>query len=136
MQITYQSEKPKNAHEVRDLLVSVGWGKAAQYDVSALQASSENMTSIFTAYDNGKLVGMARVLSDRHTVSWLVDVVVSPSYQSKGVGRTLVGMAMQEYAHTAFYTHGFENNQKFLSQCGLFDKTGKLISFTKAPKAA
>lgn len=79
---------------------------------------------------------MARVLSDGHTVSWLVDVVVAPSHQSKGVGKTLVGMALQEYAHTAFYTHGFESNQQFLASCGLFDKTGKLISFSKAAKAA
>lgn len=51
MQVTYHSEKPKNATEVRDLLVSVGWGKSEQYDLSSLQASTEGMSNIFTAYD-------------------------------------------------------------------------------------
>lgn len=134
--IVYQAEKPKNARDLLDLFVSVGWGKPEQYDLGLLQASIEGMTSIYTAYDDSRLVGMARVLSDGHTVSWLVDIAVAPTHQKQGIGRTLVNMAMQEYGHTAFYTHGFDKNQQFLQSCGLFNKTGMLISFTKAPRAA
>ncbi len=38
----------------------------------------------------GKLVGFARVVSDKATFAWLCDVVVLPGRQGKGVGRQLV----------------------------------------------
>lgn len=38
----------------------------------------------------GKLVGFARVVSDKATFAWLCDVIVLPGRQGKGVGRQLV----------------------------------------------
>jgi N-acetylglutamate synthase-like GNAT family acetyltransferase len=40
--------------------------------------------------EHGKLVGFARVVSDKATFAWLCDVIVLPGRQGKGVGRQLV----------------------------------------------
>ena len=40
--------------------------------------------------DEGKLIGFARLVTDRATFAWLCDVVVLPGKQGKGLGRALV----------------------------------------------
>jgi len=40
--------------------------------------------------DEGKLIGFARLVTDRATFAWLCDVIVLPGKQGKGVGRNLV----------------------------------------------
>jgi GNAT superfamily N-acetyltransferase len=48
----------------------------------------------FGAYDDGRLVGYARVVTDRATFAWLCDVYVDPS--ARGIG---VGVALMEAVH-------------------------------------
>lgn len=131
--IEFSSQKLPDPISLRDLFVSVGWGKAEEYDLGSLQASLDGMSRIYSAYDGVGLVGIARVLSDGQTVTQLIDVVVSPSHQKQGVGRKLVMMMLKEYSHTAIYADSFEGNAAFFQSCGLFNKTGKLIVFSKAP---
>jgi N-acetylglutamate synthase-like GNAT family acetyltransferase len=40
--------------------------------------------------DKGKLIGFARLVTDKATFAWLCDVVVAPGKQGRGVGRALV----------------------------------------------
>lgn len=40
--------------------------------------------------DAGKLIGFARLVTDKATFAWLCDVVVLPGKQGKGLGRALV----------------------------------------------
>jgi GNAT superfamily N-acetyltransferase len=44
----------------------------------------------FGAYDDGTLVGYARVVTDRATFAWLCDVYVDPSRRGAGVGTALL----------------------------------------------
>jgi GNAT superfamily N-acetyltransferase len=44
----------------------------------------------FGAYDDGVLVGYARVVTDRATFAWLCDVYVDPSRRGAGVGTALI----------------------------------------------
>ena len=44
----------------------------------------------FGAYDDGRLVGYARVVTDRATFAWLCDVYVDPSRRGAGVGTALL----------------------------------------------
>lgn len=121
---------------VRDVFIAAGWGKESEYDLKILQASLKGMTRIYCAYDADKLIGIARVLSDGHTVSQLVDIVVIPSYQKQGIGRKLMAAFIEDYNHTAIYAEGLAGNDDFFAACGLKDRTGMLASFSRAPVAA
>ena len=44
----------------------------------------------FGAYDDGRLVGYARVVTDSATFAWLCDVYVDPAARGAGVGVTLM----------------------------------------------
>jgi len=40
--------------------------------------------------ESGKLIGFARLVTDKATFAWLCDVIVLPGRQGKGLGRALV----------------------------------------------
>lgn len=44
----------------------------------------------------GKIIGMGRVLFDFGYTAYLGDIIVSPDYQGKGVGKTIVEMLMSK----------------------------------------
>lgn len=46
--------------------------------------------------DAGKLIGFARLVTDKATFAWLCDVIVLPGKQGRGLGRALV-RTLQEH---------------------------------------
>ena len=64
------------------------WSPGIPREIVARAAS--NSICAIARDDHGKLIGFARVVSDRATFAWLCDVIVLPGRQGKGVGRKLV----------------------------------------------
>lgn len=50
----------------------------------------KNADITITAWDNGKLVGIARTLTDYGYVAYLADLAVDLEYQRMGIGRQLI----------------------------------------------
>jgi predicted N-acetyltransferase YhbS len=50
----------------------------------------ENASLTVTAWDGGRLIGIARCLTDFTYVAYLSDLAVDTGYQNKGIGRQLV----------------------------------------------
>jgi GNAT superfamily N-acetyltransferase len=48
----------------------------------------------FGAYEDGRQVGFARVVTDTATFAHLMDVFVLPEYRGRGFGKELVGAVM------------------------------------------
>jgi GNAT superfamily N-acetyltransferase len=72
---------------VADLFASVGWGGREPDDVRV--AFSRSTFKAF-AYDGEELVGLGRAIDDGKFYATIVDVVVQPAYQRRGVGRAIV----------------------------------------------
>ena len=49
-----------------------------------------NAFHITTVRDNGRAIGMIRVLSDGSYANFITDVMVIPEYQKRGIGRELM----------------------------------------------
>lgn len=71
---------------------SVGWDEIA---VKQAQTGINNSACIVSAICKGKTVGMARVVSDGGYVVLLVDVIVLPEFQGKGIGKTMLNKVME-----------------------------------------
>jgi GNAT superfamily N-acetyltransferase len=52
---------------------------------------------VVTARRGGKLVGLARALSDGATICYLQDVLVDPAEHRRGIGRALVEAVLDRY---------------------------------------
>ena len=59
-------------------------------DAQAIWKGFERSQLVLTAWLDGRLVGLARVLTDGVQVSYLCDLAVEPDVQGVGVGRKLV----------------------------------------------
>jgi N-acetylglutamate synthase-like GNAT family acetyltransferase len=66
------------------------WSPGIPRDVVA-RACANSMCAI-ARDDSGKLIGFARLVTDKATFAWLCDVIVLPGKQGKGLGRALVQM--------------------------------------------
>lgn len=55
----------------------------------------ENSLYTLIALDDGKPVGMARVVGDGGYVYFICDVIVRPAYQSRGLGRRIIEQVLQ-----------------------------------------
>jgi GNAT superfamily N-acetyltransferase len=76
----------------------------------------------FGAYDDGRLVGYARLVTDEATFAWLCDVYVAPDHRGRGVGTALMdavddwlrglgvrrAMLATADAHALYARYGFE----------------------------
>lgn len=83
--------------EVVDLYRAVGWTTYTDHP-DMLQAALAGSTRVATAHRSGRLVGLARVLSDGASICYLQDVLVHPDEQRNGTGRRLVLAALDPYA--------------------------------------
>ena len=73
--------------EVADLFAAVGWGSR---DPNHIRAAFGRSTFKAFAYQGHELVGFGRTIDDGKFYATVVDVVVSPAHQRKGVGRAIV----------------------------------------------
>jgi len=81
---------------VLSLYAAVGW-TAYTKDPDTLVAAIEGSTAIFTATDDGALVGLALVISDGATICYLQDLLVHPASQRQGIGTALVAAALAAF---------------------------------------
>lgn len=83
--------------EVEALYRAVGWSTYAD-DLTTLVAALKGSSRVVVARRGGRLVGLARVISDGASICYLQDVLVDPGEQRCGVGTALVHSAFGPYA--------------------------------------
>jgi GNAT superfamily N-acetyltransferase len=70
------------------------WAKGRDRDsVARLIAEA---TRVVGAYDGGRQIGFARVVSDRVTIAWVADVYVLGAYRGTGLGEALMRALIDE----------------------------------------
>ena len=82
--------------EVLDLYDSVGWSAYTANPGTLLQALAGSAT-VAVAHSDGKLVGLARVISDGATICYLQDILVHPTHRRSGVGKELAALVLAPY---------------------------------------
>lgn len=72
---------------MKDIYHSVGWKKHDEEKIKKVFQSS-NVVAI--AYDENKIVGFGRALSDGVFNAAIYDVVIDEQYQNKGIGQQII----------------------------------------------
>ncbi len=73
----------------------------------------ENSYTVVFAYDDEKLIGLGRAISDGVYQAAIYDIAVLPEYQGKGVGRAIVHNIMQSLAGCNFLLYASPGKEKF-----------------------
>ncbi len=92
MTITYQ-QATVTADEFADILHRSGLGaRRPVSDLPRLQRMIDGANLIVTAResDSGRIIGIARSLTDRSYACYLSDLAVDKAFQGKGIGKKLI----------------------------------------------
>lgn len=89
--IDYEAVKSAPVEEIVALYKSAGWWQESPEAREIIPAMIQGSYCFMVARSlDGKIIGMARVLSDGHSDAYIQDVVVLNSHRGQGVGRELV----------------------------------------------
>ena len=94
--ITYKQHPQLDFQAVLDLYDSVGWtGYTNRPDM--LHQALEHSLFILAAFDGNRLVGLLRSVGDGHSIVFIQDILVLPTYQRQGIGRHLLEQAIAHF---------------------------------------
>ncbi|MBT3982957.1 MAG: GNAT family N-acetyltransferase [Bacteriovoracaceae bacterium] len=83
---------------ILDLYTELGWTNYTS-EPHDLKKALENSTYIVLAFSSDKLVGLARSISDEISIHYLQDILVSPKFQKKGIGRGLMDLVLARFSN-------------------------------------
>jgi GNAT superfamily N-acetyltransferase len=101
--------------ELADLVAAAGLGTASPDDV---RRAYEQSALCVLAWDEGRLVGAARAISDGIYHAMLCDVMVLPTHQGRGIGRELVQRILAELGGIKLLTTAAFGKEEFYHRLG------------------
>lgn len=93
--IKYYDKHDFTEKELESLFLSVDWSSGKFPD--KLVIAMKNFKTVFSAYDNDKLIGMVCAMDDGIMNAYVHYLLVNPVYQNKGIGKELIKMVKEKY---------------------------------------
>lgn len=93
--IIYRTTLP-DPGDYLSLFDSTGWNQRYQVSAQSLHGVLEQSWRYYSAYDEARLVGSGRLMSDGCLYAVMFDVIVDPRYQGLGIGSTITRWLVQE----------------------------------------
>jgi GNAT superfamily N-acetyltransferase len=112
-----------SADELSRLYGSVGWNLYAE-SIDDLVIAVDRTTFVAAARDDGRLVGLARGVSDDYSIAYLQDILVMPSHQRRGIGKRLMEAFLARFEHVrskVLLTDDEERQHDFYASAGFED---------------
>ena len=109
MEIRFTEEKVFTREQVQQLFLSVNW-MSGQYPDKLYQALMHSST-VLTAWDGDKLIGLVRVLDDKAMLAVLHYVLVDPAYHGRGIAGKMIEMVKEKYKEF-LYIEGMPEESK------------------------
>ena len=121
MAITYKDTHIFTEKELEELFLSVDWSSGHYPD--KLVIAMENFKTVYSAWENEKLVGMICAMDDGIMNAYVHYLLVNPEYHGQKIGRTLVDMVKKHYEdYLRIAVIAYDNEAHFYENCG-FEKS-------------
>lgn len=133
------TKKDLPSEQLHKLFMSVGWSDGSETSdmIKNYNIPFTNSTLVISAWENERLIGAVRVLSDKMFRSIIYDLLVFPEFQNKGIGKELLKRCIEHFPNSEWLVqttekissyygkNGFKvNNDVFLTiPCKLFSHT-------------
>ena len=99
MNIIYRTDIKPKSDEIIQLYISAGLNRPVT-DKQRIKEMYDHSNLIVTAWNNDKLVGISRSLTDFVYCCYLSDLAVNKEYQSKGIGKKLIEITKEKAGGT------------------------------------
>ena len=94
--ITIKKQEIVKLEDVLHLYQAVGWTNYTHQPQMLKKALSHSL-AIYIALDGDAVVGLVRLVGDGFSSVFVQDLIVLPSYQRQGIGRSLMKEALEDY---------------------------------------
>ena len=122
MGIEYRDTHDFSKEELEELFLSVEWSSG--HFPNKLVIAMKNFKTVYSAWDDNKLVGLISVMDDGIMNAYVHYLLVNPEYQGRAIGRTLVDMVKEHYKdYMRIAVIGYDNEVRFYEQCGFVKST-------------
>lgn len=127
MCLTYTDVKKYTARDLQELFRSVGW-LSANYP-ERLKKALDHSETVFTAWDDEKLVGLVNAIDDSELTAYVHYLCVNPQYQGQGIGKNLLQRIKEKYKDYLYIILIAENEQlvNYYSQNGFEYVDGRYV---------
>jgi GNAT superfamily N-acetyltransferase len=95
MEIIYNNSIP-DKEQFFNLFQTTGWNEEYDLNEDIMFKAINQSWYIVSAFKNGELVGFGRVISDGILHALIVDMIVNPEYQQKGIGKNIMKMLLDK----------------------------------------
>lgn len=100
-------------------------------DTESHRISFENSFSVLFVFDDDKLIGFGRLISDGVRQSAIYDIAIDPKYQGHGIGRKIVEGLMNTTPTCNFILYASPGKEAFYRKLGFKKmKTGMALFST------
>ena len=121
MAITYKDTHIFTEKELEELFLSVDWSSG--HYPKKLVIAMKNFKTVYSAWDDEKLVGMICAMDDGIMNAYVHYLLVNPEYHGQKIGRTLVDMVKKHYEdYLRIAVIAYDNEAHFYENCG-FEKS-------------
>lgn len=110
-----------NKDQILNLYKDAGWTAYTDEPEKLLKAI-EGSLKVWTLWDQGLLVGLARVVGDGQTIIYLQDLLILKKYQGQGLGSKVLKEILDEYKDVRQFillTDQVQENINFYKKNGL-----------------
>lgn len=97
-------------NNVSQILKTVGM---AYFEGTVHKKAFENSHTVVFAFDEDRLVGFGRAISDRAYQAAIYDIAVLPEYQGKKVGATILNSIVKASPHCNFILYAAPGKEAF-----------------------
>ena len=94
--ISVRKQDVVKLEDVLHLYQAVDWTNYTNQPQMLEQALPHSLV-VYLAFDGEKIVGLIRLVGDGFSSVFVQDLIVLPSYQRQGIGRSLMKEALEDY---------------------------------------
>lgn len=98
MKITYSNKRTIDTKSLEELYTDAQW-TAYTKDLHQLHQAVLQSYDVISAWDEERLVGLVRTVSDGLTIVYIQDILVLNSYQNKGIASTLMQKILAKHTN-------------------------------------
>ena len=128
MSISYTTSRDFTQSDLQDLFLSVNWSSG--HFPEKLFAAMKNYETVISAWDGGRLVGLAAAMDDGVMTAYVHYLLVRPEYQRRGIGRRLVELVKDRYRnYLRLMLLSYDAAVPFYESCGFKVGAGEVPMF-------
>lgn len=124
--IEYNLGKKVNVERLVQLFTQAGWLDKTS-DIDRLQLMVENSQIVVTAWDEEKMIGFARCVTDYVFNGQINNVIVDQEYRGRGIGKGLISNILNSSKKVTYILRGDPENIEFYKQMGFKDAGLSLV---------